>query len=266
MPRPEATSLFEDTLVDEFTLQAESFNGSPAMSSEETLHSLIAMLPLTGDQHWLDVACGPGIVSRALAPRVGRVTGVDVTPAMVELARAESGAAGLTNVAFMLGDVAHLDLPDDAVDGALCRFAFHHIPVPGRVLAEMARVVRPGGWLIVSDHVSDEQTDLAAWHEEIERLRDPSHWDCLTIGRRRALGEALGLRLADERFQPIQLDYENWLSRGSTGVANRDVIEAAWAERPDGAPSFGRGPDADGVVRVRQLIHITLWHVPSAAP
>jgi SAM-dependent methyltransferase len=258
--------MFEDTLVGEFTLQAQSFNDSPAMSSEETLHSLIAMLPLAADQHWLDVACGPGIVSRALAPLVARVIGVDVTPAMIELARAEAGAAGLTNVDFRLGDVARLDLPDDSVDGALCRFAFHHIPVPGRVLAEMSRVVRPGGWVVVSDHVSDERTDLAAWHEEIERLRDPSHWDCLTVGRRRELGVALGLRLADERLQPIRLDYDSWLSRGSTGVANREVIEAAWAERPDGVPSFGRGVDADGVVRVRQLLHITVWQVFPAAP
>ena len=90
---PGGHSMFEDTLVDEFTRQATSFNASPAMSSEETLHSLIAMLPLAADQHWLDVACGPGIVSRALAPRVARVTGVDMTPAMIELARAEAGAA-----------------------------------------------------------------------------------------------------------------------------------------------------------------------------
>ena len=55
------------------------------------------------------------------------------------------------------------------------------------------------------------------------------------------------------------------MSRGSTGAANRDVIEAAWAERPDGVPSFGRGADADGVVRVRQLIHVTVWRVRPAA-
>ena len=258
--------MFEETLVDEFTRQAHSFNETPAMSSTETLASLIDALPLAADQRWLDVACGPGLVTRALARRVAAVVGVDMTPAMIDLARTEAAAAGLTNVELRLGDVAKLDLPDGAFDGAICRFSFHHIPLPTRVLAEMARVVRPGGWVVVSDHVSDEQTDLAAWHEEIERLRDPSHWDCLTIERRRRMGEQLGLTLADERFQPIELDYVDWVLRGSSGAANRELIETAFAERPDGTPTFGRVPGADGVERLRMLLHITLWQVRPAAP
>jgi SAM-dependent methyltransferase len=265
MPRPEAP-MFKDTLVDEFTRQARSFNDTPAMSSAQTLTSLIDLLPLAADQRWLDVACGPGLVTRALAPRVGSVLGVDVTPAMIELARSEAASASLGNVEFRLGDVGKLDLPNDSFDGAICRFSFHHIPAAGRVLAEMARVVRPGGSVVVSDHVSDPETDLAAWHEEIERLRDPSHWDCLTVGRRRHLGERLGLELTEERFQPIELDYDDWVRRGSTGEANRALIEAVFAERPAGTPTFGRVPGADGVEKVRQLIHITVWRVRPAAP
>jgi SAM-dependent methyltransferase len=258
--------MFKDTLVDEFTLQAETFNASRAMSSEETLHSLLTLLPLSPDQRWLDVACGPGLVARAMAPKVASVVGVDVTPAMVELARAEAAAAGLANVEFRLGDVGRLDLPDDAFDGAICRFAFHHIPVPGRVLAEMARVVRPGGWVVVSDHVSDAETDLAAWHEEIERLRDPSHWDCLTIARRRAMGERLGLALVDERLQPNLLDYEDWIARGSTGPANRALIDLAMAERPEGTPTFSLAPAGDGPRQLRMVIHIMVWQVRPGAP
>ena len=250
--------MFKETLIDEFTQQAESFNASPAMSSQDTLQSLLDMLPLAADQRWLDVACGTGLVTRAMAPKVGHVTGVDVTPAMLDLARAEAEQAGMANVEFRLGDAGALDLPDDSFDGALCRFSFHHMPVPFRVLREMARVVRPGGLVVVSDHVSDAQTDLAAWHEEIERLRDPSHWDCLTVSRRRAMGQALGLEMVDERFQPNLLDWEDWIARGTTGSANRALIDAALAERPDGTPTFG--PTADG--QLRMLIHITVWRKP----
>jgi SAM-dependent methyltransferase len=254
--------VFEDTLVGEFTRQARSFNDSPAMSSEETLHSLIAMLPLAADQHWLDVACGPGIVTRALAPRVARVTGVDVTPAMIELARAEAGAAGLANVEFRLGDVARLDLPDDGVDGALCRFAFHHIPVPGRVLAEMARVVRPGGWVVVSDHVSDERTDLAAWHEEIERLRDPSHWACLTPARIAGLGRHAGLAVVREERWDFAIDFEEWIGRGSGGAGSRELIEQALREAPRGHLPFRVEAGADGRRTLGLTLAAFVWRRP----
>src|SRR5947209_1502355 len=100
-----------ETLVDEFTRQAASFNASPAMSSAETLQALLDALPLAADQVWLDVACGSGIVARAMAPRVSRVVGVDLTPAMVELGQAEARAAGLSNVDLRLGDVGALEVP-----------------------------------------------------------------------------------------------------------------------------------------------------------
>src|SRR6185503_3403989 len=105
--------------------------------------------------------------------------GVDLTPTMIERARADAADAGVENVTFELGDATALDLPDDSLDGAITRFSLHHIPAPVRVLEEMRRVVRPGGYLVVADHVTDDEGAAAAWHEEIERLRDPSHWACL---------------------------------------------------------------------------------------
>src|SRR5436853_1315348 len=179
----------------EFTHQSESFNVAPVMRSADTLGRLLDLIPAGPGARWLDAACGPGLVARGLAARVGEVHGVDMTPAMVEVARREAAAEGIGNVVFSVGDATALELADASFDGAVTRFSLHHIPLPGRVVAELARVVRPGGAVVVADHITSADAGEAAWHQEIERLRDPSHWACLTPARLRALGERAGLVL-----------------------------------------------------------------------
>jgi hypothetical protein len=96
----------------------------------------------------------------------------------------------------------------------------------------MARVVRPGGWIIVADHVTDPDGEAAAWHGEIERLRDPSHWACLTPGRLRSIGEQAGLALVREQSIPLRIDFDEWLIRGSGGPAAAALIERLLTNAP----------------------------------
>jgi SAM-dependent methyltransferase len=230
------------------------------MTSAETLGALVELVPADGEARWLETACGPAIVGRAIAERVGSVHGVDLTPAMVERAAAEAAAAGLGNVEFSLGDATALEFEDASFDGAVNRFSLHHIPVPGRVLEEMARVVRPGGWVIVADHLTDADPDAAAWHEEIERLRDPSHWACLTRERLLAAGEAAGLVLDDERVIPLDLDFREWLRRSSGGLGAAALIERLLNAAPPRAESFrvvGEGEERRLLLRNS----VTRWRV-----
>jgi hypothetical protein len=81
--------------------------------------------------------------------------------------------------------------------------------LPGRVVAEMARVVRPGGWVCLADHIASDDLEEYAWHQEIERLRDPSHWACLTPAAIRQLGVAAGLTLRHERLIPSRSTSRN---------------------------------------------------------
>lgn len=237
--------MYEDSIRKEFTHQADSFSDSPAMSAAEVLGALVELAPADREASWLDVACGPGLVSRALAGRVGSVRGVDLTPSMIEKAVAEAEAAGLENVAFGLGDATALELAEGSFDGAITRFSLHHIPVPARVVAEMARVVRPGGWVVIGDLLTDADADAAAWHQEIERLRDPTHWASQTVGRLRAMGEAAGLTLDQEQVTGIKLDYDEWLGRGSGGAAAAPLIDRLLAE-PAGSECFRVVEEAGG--------------------
>ena len=137
--------MYEESIREEFTHQTDTFARSPAMSAAETLGSLVEVVPADGEARWLETACGPAIVGRAIAARVGSVHGVDLTPAMVEKASAEAASAGLTNIDFSLGDATALEFEDASFDGAVNRFSLHHIPVPGRVLEETARTTQPPG-------------------------------------------------------------------------------------------------------------------------
>jgi SAM-dependent methyltransferase len=256
--------MYEESIRAEFTHQTETFARSPAMSSAETLGVLVDLVPPDPDARWLETASGPGLVARAIAGRVGSVQGVDLTPSMVEKAAAEAREAReaeLANVAFTVGDATALELDDDSFDGAVNRFSLHHIPVPGRVLEEMARVVRPGGWVLASDHLTDADADAAAWHEEIERLRDPSHWACLTRERLLAAGKAAGLELDEERIVPLDLDFDEWLRRGSGGPAAAHLIERLLASPPPSAASFRVEGEGD---KRRLLLRssVARWRVP----
>lgn len=106
----------------------------------------------------LDAGCGTGEDARALAGLVipdGLVVGVDASATMIEEARARSVASGLP-VAFERADAAHLDFADASFDGCYAIRVFQHLDDPGAALAELARVVRPGGRIAAAD--PDHQT------------------------------------------------------------------------------------------------------------
>jgi SAM-dependent methyltransferase len=94
----------------------------------------------------LDAACGTGRHAEHLASRGHRVIGVDISPDMLARARTKIPAGE-----FHEADLHHLPLPDDSVDIVVCAFALTHVPELAPVFAEFARVLRPGGHLVISD-------------------------------------------------------------------------------------------------------------------
>ncbi|MEU1762946.1 NAD-dependent epimerase/dehydratase family protein [Micromonospora sp. NPDC005652] len=110
---------------------------------------LAAMLPDLDDRHVLDLGCGVGRLLPGLAARSGQVTGVDIAPGMLERARAR--VADAPNAQLLLGSVVDVPMPAGAVDAVVCLGVFEHIPADyrERALAEAARLLRPGGRLLL---------------------------------------------------------------------------------------------------------------------
>ena len=119
---------------------------------EQVVERMLGMAGLTvgDDATLLDIGCGVGRLTRALADRAGRVYGLDVSREMLELARQHN--PGLDNVEWLHGDGAGLGVVgDSSVDGCFSHVVFQHIPDPEITLAyvrEMGRVLRPGGWAL----------------------------------------------------------------------------------------------------------------------
>jgi len=166
--------------IDQFTRQAEPFAAMPAHSDADIVRLIRAAARVGPESTILDVACGPGLVALALAESAGHVTGLDLTPAMLDKARELQQRAGLSNLSWDLGRADALPYPDDSFDAVLTRFSFHHLTDPPRALAEMVRVCRPGGRVVVSD-VFTTTAEQAAEYNRLERLRDPSHVRALLL-------------------------------------------------------------------------------------
>lgn len=119
---------------------------------DEVVERLLGMvdLSLDGDEIVLDIGCGVGRLTRALAARVKRVYGLDVSSEMLRLARLHN--PGLADVEWLQGDGRGLGVVGDAsVDGCFSHVVFQHIPDPAITLGyvrEMGRVLRSGGWAL----------------------------------------------------------------------------------------------------------------------
>ncbi len=135
--------------------------------NEAVIDALAERVEVNGRARVVDVGTGTGFVACGLAPRVMSVVGVDSSPAMLAVAADNVQALGLTNITLTEGSVDGLPLADDSVDAAVANMVLHHAEDPAVMLTEMARVVRPGGMVAITDEVEHdyewmrtEQADL----------------------------------------------------------------------------------------------------------
>ncbi len=173
---------------------------------------------LSGDERALDVGTGAGALALALAPLVKEVVGVDMVPEL--LAQARRAAEGVENVRFVEGDATRLPFEDASFDLTTCARTLHHIRRPELVVAELDRVTRHRGHILVADQLAPVDPLIAIELDRFERARDPSHARLLPDGDLRAFFEANGLvLLRDERVVETR-DLDRYLDlAGCEGAA-----------------------------------------------
>ncbi len=222
------------------------------------------LLPhLRAGMHVLDSGCGPGSITLGLAAAVtpGKVVGIDVQPSQVEQARALADQRSVTNVRFEVANVYDLPFPDGSFDAAFANSVLEHLREPVRALAELRRVLRPGGIAGIRDLdnggflIAPDTPLLQQWFSLRERVRQYNGAN-FYIGRhhRRLLLEAGFVRaeasasiqsagsLEKTRHFAVFLKAQfpalarTALAEGWIDQATVDAIVAeidAWAERPD---------------------------------
>lgn len=150
--RPPAPRLRDGETHDESWELVASWYDSLATDQGTDYHQkvvipgVLRLLQTQPDEKVLDLACGQGAVARALHAGGAHVTGVDLSPELIKHARQRSPRG----IGYLVGDARSLpDLPDCGFDAAICVLAIQNIDPMGPVFAEAARVLRPGGRLVV---------------------------------------------------------------------------------------------------------------------
>lgn len=166
---------------------------------------LVDCARLSHGQAVLDVACGTGVVARAARDVVGpgaRVVGVDLNPAMLEVAR-----EARPDLTWLEGDAEDLPFTDAEFDVVLCQSALFFFADPGRAVAEMARVVAPGGVVALQTYAPlAEQPAYGPFVEMVAALAGPearvllgTYWSHGDLDGLLRLTSAAGLSLLESR-------------------------------------------------------------------
>ena len=217
-----------EEIRDQFTRQAVPFSASAEIRNQEALNRIVDLAQAGPMDTVLDVACGPGLVACAFARVAKHVTGIDLTPEMLEQARALQRHLGLTNLTWHEGEVPPLPYLDASFSIVSTRFAFHHFLDPLAVLKEMRRVGRAGGRIVVVD--SAPARDKADAFNRMERLRDPSHVRALPPEELLELFAAAGLPEPRVTYEAPPYELESFLARSFPREGDADRIRQMFAE------------------------------------
>jgi ubiquinone/menaquinone biosynthesis C-methylase UbiE len=212
-------------ILEQFTRQAVPF-------SQMQNHSPELLLAASGagpEDTVLDVACGPGLMACAFARVARHVTGIDLTPAMIEQAKVMQRGDGLTNLTWHVGDVQQLPFADASFSVVFTRYSFHHLLDPKTVLVEMVRVCSPGGTVVVVD-VFTSGPEQAEAYNRMEKLRDPSHVRALTLEELTALLTHAGLRGVRTQLYKHEVELEQVLQRSFPNPGDADTIRQLFVE------------------------------------
>jgi SAM-dependent methyltransferase len=210
-------------ITDEFTRQAQTFATWAEKVDADVGARFGGALGDAARGRVIDIACGPGVVTAALAPNAASVVAFDATDEMLAKARARCATAGVTNVEFKSGDAEHLPFADAQFDGAVTRAAVHHFAEPQNAFNEMFRVLRPGGVAVIADCISSENGDESRLHNAIERLRDPSHVRMLPASVLETAARQAGFGNLEAASWDMDRELEEWLAIVSDPVRSDPV-------------------------------------------
>jgi len=209
---------------DRFARMADQIAARQDARAAELTERVRSFVLTRGDERALDVGCGAGALALALAPFVREVVGVDRVPELLELARKRAPA----NASFVEGEATHLPFGDGSFELSGTLRTLHHVPRPELVLAELARVTRPGGRVLVIDQIAPIDPLDAVAVDRFERARDPDHQRLLSDQDLRHLFEANRLVLIRERRAAEERDLSAYLDlAGCEGPAREEAAALA---------------------------------------
>jgi len=216
----------------QFGPSAQDYVASAGHAGGDDLERLVAWGRTRGGQRVLDVATGGGHTALAFAGFAPAVVATDLTLPMLEAARGFIWGRGADTVRFLASDVEALPFRGASFGVVTCRIAAHHFPAILTALKEIARVLKPGGCLLLQDILGHDDRELAAFILDVEKRRDPSHVRALPQREWAAFLKAAGMTVIDESILSKVRPWEEWTGRMRMKVEAKADLERFVLDAP----------------------------------
>ncbi len=219
----------------QFGAHAEQYVTSRDHQTSESLDRLLALAEPQSDWSALDIATGGGHTALALAPHVRDVVASDLTREMLGAAERFIRGKGVSNVTFREADACDLPFAAASFDLVTCRVAPHHFADVGRFVRECARVVKPGGRVIVIDNLAPDDASSAAYFNALEKTRDPSHQRAINEAEWVSFFRGAGLRVERVEHFRKRREFEFWAGMQGVDAPTKERLRAMFRDAPPGA-------------------------------
>jgi ubiquinone/menaquinone biosynthesis C-methylase UbiE len=228
----ESAPAHSESVERSFGPRAEAYLSSAVHAQGEDLAVLRALVAATPGARVLDLGCGGGHVSFAVAPVAAEVTACDLTPAMLQTVQAAAIDRGLANIRTRQASAEQLPFADASFDWVLSRYSAHHWRNVPQALAEARRVLHPAGRVCFIDVAGSSDPLLDTHLQAVELLRDPSHVRNYSPQEWLALFAAAGLPAKVTHQWRLPLEFASWVARIGTPEPRIAAIHTLWAAAP----------------------------------
>jgi ubiquinone/menaquinone biosynthesis C-methylase UbiE len=222
-----------DQVADAFGSTAAAYLTSPTHATGADLRTLAEAIAATPGARVLDMGCGAGHASFAVAPHAGEVIAYDIAPPMLATVESAATDRGLTNIRTQQGAAETLPFDDHSFDWIISRMSAHHWHDVPLALAEVRRVLKPGGQVLFIDVAGVDHPLLDTHIQAIELLRDGSHIRDYRADEWVTLFAAAGFNASIRERWRIDLEFSSWVARMRTPEPRVVAIRSLWESAPD---------------------------------
>jgi ubiquinone/menaquinone biosynthesis C-methylase UbiE len=222
-----------DQVADAFGTTAAAYLTSAVHATGADLQELAREVGATPGAVVLDLGCGAGHVSFAVAPGAQSVVAYDIAEPMLATVAGAARERGLDNIRTQQGPAEKLPFADASFDWVLSRMSAHHWHGVPAALAEVRRVLKPGGRVLFVDIAGADHPLLDTHIQAIELLRDGSHIRDYRADEWIALFEDAGFQAKVKSRWRLPLEFDAWVKRMRTPPERVVAIKSMWNNAPD---------------------------------